>query len=978
MDDILSQIIAYAPDKIDTEIKARALVQAPRNMDQEPRNMYGQGSSVDHAVRTVDPVQDSGNKIEEVLKAYGRYRGSRKGKRPMKFKNFFELYATENFATGGSAGQLVSQLVTPNPDGSRPGYAPQPGWKEEKAKFFKWLADNPDYDFASSSTPEIIEKSGTKFEVGTVQKFLAEKGIQTERAIARTQDKPKYTKKVLEELRKGLPAGISIEQTRPGQYYFKVLLKGKKVNKPNVTKSMVANETNKKEIIDFFNKKVKEYYPGRLTNEEFKDLRLKNKDMKTEDFAKFLESEGKTTYLGEKWNANNVSQLQSKLDIGVGTTGPLTIRSVDEAKKIIRQRPGAKFFLMKNPTDSQITRYAADLVSQEKLGGKGGKKGFPIGSTKENKMFRNFYDSSLKSDGRMKLLTDVPKDSDGNIDWKMKDKNGVHAWKKAKFYDNKTGATYTWGKDYKPGDLRTQVDKAYGKGFFAKSVKTYDDQAKMNKMKFNGKALNEWMREGLLKKELEVKLDRPLTNSKADQTLLKEFYALRKPSFSFTEAHHTEGVGKNPFRMEVSYRAANRKQNNLLNKYKSGTLNKTEYITAMENLSDTKGGIRYKTDGRFIGQTGTPENIISAAGKDAGFSKKQINNMMLEFAATITNKCDLTKTKAEGGRIGFASGSADCLRIAKEGLEKNLFKGGGTEVQRGLIQRIISGGGKMALSMLNPRELIRLSNIVGPGALGLMAAYEAGSITDDVLRLNKPLDEALAGNWLTKSFLPYSEEFAKQKNLLQSGQLTGNQREYALEMMKMEEFMKEGKRIEGLEANKLVEGTLGDDFTFTSDEDMNKAYSDLFGRFSRIKPYAYEQGITGRGLENEAAMNEYMDAQTARTGASKIFGGPQPMVNKAPRPTNMGRGPMTEKGKMNLDFSIPGYTSYDKAYTPSDEEILQIYRSQGIVPPTFGGELQPGEGTRVRMGLASQGDNRSIYGSKFMEGGIASLNVNKK
>ena len=32
MDDILSQIIAYAPDRIDTETKARALVQGPRNM----------------------------------------------------------------------------------------------------------------------------------------------------------------------------------------------------------------------------------------------------------------------------------------------------------------------------------------------------------------------------------------------------------------------------------------------------------------------------------------------------------------------------------------------------------------------------------------------------------------------------------------------------------------------------------------------------------------------------------------------------------------------------------------------------------------------------------------------------------------------------------------------------------------------------------------------------------------------------------
>ena len=130
MDDILSQIIAYAPNKIDTDVKLRSLVQAPRNMDQEPRNMYNQGSSVDHAVRTIDPVQDSGNKIEEVLKAYGRYRGNRKGK-PMSFSKFFQLYAPENFATGGSAGQLVSNTV----DGSRPGYSGEYGKNYGQTKF---------------------------------------------------------------------------------------------------------------------------------------------------------------------------------------------------------------------------------------------------------------------------------------------------------------------------------------------------------------------------------------------------------------------------------------------------------------------------------------------------------------------------------------------------------------------------------------------------------------------------------------------------------------------------------------------------------------------------------------------------------------------------------------------------------------------------------------------------------------------------
>ena len=373
----------------------------------------------------------------------------------------------------------VQQLVRNTVDGSRPGYqGPTPGHKQEKIKFLNWLENNKDFDFANSSTSKIIEKSGTKFKESTIHSILGEKEIQTKHTIARAQDTPTYTKKVLTQLRKDLPPGISVEPGRPGKYFFRIMLKGKKADKPTYRKSWVANEANKQIAIDDFNKVSKEYYPNRLTDTEFKNLRLKNKNMTTEDFAKFLDDEGKTTYLGDKWNKNSVSRIQTKLDIGLGTTGPYTIRSVDEAKKIIRQQPGAKFFFMTNPTDSQITQYASNLVSQEKSGGKGGKKGFPVGSTKENKMFRNFYDSSEKSDGRIKLLTKNPTDADGNIDWKMKDKNDVPAWKKAKFYDNKTGATYTWldkKGNYKPGDLRKQVDAAYGDGFFAKSVRTYDE-----------------------------------------------------------------------------------------------------------------------------------------------------------------------------------------------------------------------------------------------------------------------------------------------------------------------------------------------------------------------------------------------------------------------------------------------------------------------------------------------------------------------
>ena len=346
------------------------------------------------------------------------------------------------------------------------------------------------------------------------------------------------------------------------------------------------------------------------------------------------------------------------------------------------------------------------------------------------------------------------------------------------------------------------------------------------------------------------------------------------------------------------------------------------------------------------------------------------------------------KPNAEGGRQGFKDGldvipsseqgkkiielSKKSLEAkvkelgGKEKLQKLLFEGGGTKVERGLIQRIVSGGGKMAISMLNPRELIKLKNLVGPGALGLMAAYEVGSITDDVLRLNKPLDEALAGNWLTKSFLPYSEEFAKQKNLLQSGaSMSNSQKEYALEMMKIEKAIKEDQRIQNMESTQVVDGAFDDNFIINPQEKIDAAKEKFRKQVSGIKESSFVEG-SARQLENKALMDDYEDAQKARTGASPIFGGPQRMVNKAPRPKNMGRGPMTEKKRMNLDFSIPGITPYDKAYTPSDKEISDYYQTLEKPRP-----LNPGEATEIRIGMGGEG----LYGTqgKFAVGGLAGL-----
>ena len=53
------------------------------------------------------------DKLEEAIRAYRKYQGSRKNPR-LNFKTFFKVYAKENFASGGrvslSAGGLAGML----------------------------------------------------------------------------------------------------------------------------------------------------------------------------------------------------------------------------------------------------------------------------------------------------------------------------------------------------------------------------------------------------------------------------------------------------------------------------------------------------------------------------------------------------------------------------------------------------------------------------------------------------------------------------------------------------------------------------------------------------------------------------------------------------------------------------------------------------------------------------------------------------
>jgi hypothetical protein len=452
--------------------------------------------------------------------------------------------------------------------------------------------------------------------------------------LARVGFKDGTPKNIL-KLKEGLPKGVSLVKDG-NQYRYKVNIsppqKQPGVKEKAFEKTFVNTDEGRKAAIKLAVEKRQEFFPNRLIGEDFKKLRLKYKNLTASEFAEFLNKNKYTTSIGKKFTTGTVEDMSRALKIGAGVTGPRIFRTVDEAKKIIMEYPDAQFFFASNPSDVQITQYASNLVNADKRTGNLKTK-FPTGTTTEAKMWNNFYESALSTDSkkRMTLITDIPKDKNGKVNWQKIEKNGLPAWKNAKFKDGKTGATYTWGKNYKFGNLEKQIDKGYGKGFFNNSVQVYKDQKSLNKQTFNGKSLNEIFREGLLKKELETKLGRKLTNSKADKELLKKFYAQRKPFFSFTEAHHIEGVGKNPFRMDVAYKSANRKAGNLFQKYKAGNLTKEQYVNELENLSESKGGIRYKEGNKFIGKTGTAESIVKAAGKEIDLETKNILQKLKSF-----------------------------------------------------------------------------------------------------------------------------------------------------------------------------------------------------------------------------------------------------------------------------------------------------------------------------------------------------------
>ena len=251
-------------------------------------------------------------------------------------------------------GQLVQNTV----DGSRPGYS----GKKKPIKDYPLEVQKRIKDFG-------IEEY---YKLPNHQRFNVRRDIDvgSGSGMKPKYDRPKYTKKVLEELADGLPKGVHLDIISGNERFVGTLTgpDGKKV-----TKSLAATEANKKIMLDWADTTKTKLYPNRLKDEEFKKLRLKNKKMSNQEFADFLNKKNKTTDLGYGFDHGSVSKRNLRL-FPDEQFGPYVFRTVDEAKAIINQYPDKKFFFRTNPTDAEITRYASDLLAADKQFGKSGKR----------------------------------------------------------------------------------------------------------------------------------------------------------------------------------------------------------------------------------------------------------------------------------------------------------------------------------------------------------------------------------------------------------------------------------------------------------------------------------------------------------------------------------------------------------------------------------------------------------------------------
>jgi hypothetical protein len=508
-------------------------------------------------------------------------------------------------------------------------------------------------------------------------------------------------------------------------------------------------------------------------------------------------------------------------------------------------------------------------------------------------------------------------------------------------------------------------------------------------------------------------MDDPVTGEKSNfGKIMKKVYEDGYNNFSKSTyaIEHGDTVANNPFK---NLRIASQRVNSALYGL---SVNKKLDAKTRNKISKILEKDIYNTDVKIIPNIiKSQKNIIS----DVLVKGKKFNSSLLSQLINDIGPCGAGKKKAMGGRIGLQKGRDVCMTGGRQTIAeflKNGFKNANGE-QKEIFKRILSLGGgaiKEVGKTLNPMELFKIKNLVGPGAWAAMGAFEAGAITYDVVNNNRPLNEVLSDNWITKYAMPYNLKEAQIKNLEDSGaSLSPAAKEYMAQTKLMANFEREYKALEGMkmgvfgtkapkkliqDQEKKLENIVKDYQVFAESKIAGEA-----GELDFKKAFGEMEEKRGAGYydpENDDA-NEYgyVDVGDSIFGFKK--GTPLTYRYKKDRGKDQGRNLSEterkaeklfpfETGTLRADYTPFNYKSFN--YTPQKlpADMVKQYEKDYNLPPRTslnqfyfeGSDNNVLQDLTNEYNLSQKAKQAAMYpgyyGSQFAGGGIAGLSGGDK
>ena len=366
-------------------------------------------------------------------------------------------------------------------------------------------------------------------------------------------------------------------------------------------------------------------------------------------------------------------------------------------------------------------------------------------------------------------------------------------------------------------------------------------------------------------------------------------------------------------------------------------------------------------------------------GKKALTQKELLSKDLLKLAGTANKKCK--GLLSYGGRVALAEGLSPefCInegkKVARDLIAKNRE---GTLAQKSIMRRITSGVTNFAKSILNPKELFDIKKqLFSKGALMSIPIFDAVMAADDALRKDMDPKEAFAKT-LTFGAIPSAAGFTDNvdilnaKKMLENPNLSPAGKEYAQLIIDSANLNKGQSDTGIVESFKTL--TEGPTNQFKNLQELKDKVSNAStsGRFDYENALAEMQGtFKAKPKENKFFFDDAPDAPDVT-----------PLTNKLATPAKS-RGPMTEKKKQKVDLTPTTYQNY-KPFSFTKEEFEDTMRQAGVLKEgqvyndTFYKEQieTPMKASQFKeyMELPSFRGTQE----KFSEGGIASLNVNKK